>query len=131
MSSTKHRPVGVTLLTILAGLAAVAALWHALQMLHLLPFKMGEHSFWGYDPIGALLWGFMCVIYLWLARILWNVEPQGWLLMAVIAAFNLVLDVMSLLGASTLSAMWPSILVNGVILVYVLRPATRKAFEGE
>ncbi len=131
MSSTKHRPVGVTLLTILAGLAAVAALWHALQMLHLLPFKMGEHSFWGYDPIGALLWGFMCVIYLWLARILWNVEPQAWLLMTVIAAFNLVLDVMSLLGASTLGAMWPSILVNGVILVYVLRPGTRKAFEGE
>ncbi len=131
MSSTKHRPVGVTLLTILACLAAVVALWHALQMLHLLPFKMGEHSFWGYDPIGALLWGFMCVIYLWLARILWNVEPQGWLLMAVIAAFNLVLDVMSLLGASTLGAMWPSLLVNGVILVYVLRPGTRKAFEGE
>lgn len=131
MSTTKRRPFGVTLLAVLAGVAAVVALWHALQMLHILPFRMGEHSFWGFDPIGALLWGFLCGIYVWLVRALWQLDPQAWFFLAVISAFNLVMDAMSLLGGSTLSAMWPSILVNGIILVYVLLPGTRKAFEGE
>lgn len=129
MTTTRYRPFGVTLLAILAGLAALVALWHALQMLHILPVKIGEHSFWGFDPIGALLWGFMFVIYLWLVRVLWQVDPQGWLFLAVVSIFNLILDFMSLVGASTLSAMWPSILVNAVILVYVLLPGTRKAFD--
>ena len=116
MSTTTHRPLGVTLLTVLAALAAVVALWHTLQMLHILPFTMGEHSFWGFDPIGALLWGFLCGVYVWLVRVLWRVDPQAWFFLAVIASFNLVVDVMSLLGGSTIGAMWPSILMNGVIL---------------
>jgi hypothetical protein len=129
MSSTKQRPVGVTVLAVLAGLAAVVALWHALQMLHILPFGMGEHRFWGFDPIGALLWGFLGGIYVWLVRALWQLDPQAWFFLAVIAAFNLVMGVTSLLGGSTLSALWPSLLVNGIILVYVLLPGTRKVFE--
>lgn len=129
MATAPRRPLGVTLLTVLASLAALAAFWHAVQMLHILPFTMGVHSFWGFDPIGALLWGFLGGVYVWLVRALWQVDPQAWFLLAVIAAFNLVVDAMSLMGGSTIRALWPSLLLNSIILVYVLLPATRKAFD--
>ena len=128
MAETERRPFGVTLLAVLAGLAALVALWHTLQMLHILPIRLGEHRFFTFDLIGAFLWGFMVLIYLWAVRALWSVDPQGWLFLAVISSFSLVLDFVSLLGQSTLSAMWPSIVVNAVILIYVLRPRTREAF---
>ncbi len=131
MAATKRRPFGVTLLAVLAGLAALVALWHTLQMLHILPIRLGEHRFFTFDLIGAFLWGFMVLIYLWAVRALWDVDPQGWLFLAVISSFSLVLDFVSLLGQSTLSAMWPSIVVNAVILIYVLRPGTREAFGVE
>ena len=42
----KHRPIGVTILAILAGIAAVIAVYHTLQFLHILPFTLGEMRFW-------------------------------------------------------------------------------------
>ena len=127
---SKSRPFGVTILAILAGIAAFFAVIHTLQMLHLFPISgpMGVFSFFTFDLLGALLWGLMAAIYIWLVRRLWNLDPQGWLFLVIIAIFNLILALVSILGRSSFQAMLPSILINGVILIYCLLPGTKEAF---
>lgn len=125
----KKRPFGVTLLALLAGVAAVVAIIHTLQMLHLLPISLGEAHFFVFDGLGALLWGLMAVIYIWVFRMLWNLNPQGWLFVVVIATFNLILAVVSILGDSSWQAMLPALVVNGLILLYGILPGTKAAFE--
>ena len=99
-------------------------------MLHLFPISgpAGVFSFFTFDLLGALLWGLMAVIYIWLVRMLWNLDPQGWLFLVVIAIFNLILAFVSVLGRSSFQAMLPSILVNGIILIYCILPGTKEAF---
>ena len=127
---SKSRPFGVTILAILAGIAAFFAVIHTLQMLHLFPISgpLGVFSFFTFDLLGALLWGLMAAIYIWLVRMLWNLDPQGWLFLVIIAIFNLILALVSILGRSSFQAMLPSILINGIILLYCLLPGTKEAF---
>ena len=125
----KKRPFGITLLAIFALLSALAAAWHTLQMLHIIPVSFGEMRFFTFDFFGAILWGIMFLIYLWVFRMLWNLDPQGWLFIVVIAVLNLILAVMSIIGLSTWQSMLPSLLVNGLILIYGMLPGTKAAFN--
>ena len=45
ISQTKSRPIGVTILAILSGIAAVLAAIHALQFLGILPFFIGSSGY--------------------------------------------------------------------------------------
>jgi hypothetical protein len=125
---TRSRPVGVTILAILAAVAALIAVYHTLQYLHILPFFLGPLAFFGFDLLGALMWGVMAAIYIWLTRNLWNVDPQAWMFLVIITVFNLILALLSIVGASTWQALLPSLLVNGAVLLYCLVPSTRQAF---
>ena len=127
---TRERPFGVTVLAILAAIAAIIAGIHTLQMLHLFPIRgpFGVFAFFTFDLLGAILWGLLALIYLWVMNRLWSLDPQGWLFVTALAAINLILAVISILGQSTWQAMLPSILVNGLILIYVLLPGTKEAF---
>ena len=124
----RHRPFGITILAVLAGLAALVALWHTLQYLHLIPFTIGELQFYGFDPLGAILWAVLAVIWVWVAARLWTVDPRGLMFAIVLSGLNLLLALLSLLGASTLEALLPAILLNGVVLLYCLTPGVRRAF---
>jgi hypothetical protein len=125
----RHRPFGITLLAILAGLAAIMAIWHTLQYLHILPFTLGPLQFYGIDLLGALLWAVTAAIWIWAAVNLWNVQIQGLIFATWLAGLNLVLDALSILGASTFQALLPSILLNAIILIYCLSPGVRRAFS--
>ncbi len=125
------RPFGVTLLAVLAGIAALLAVIHTLQMLHILPVNLlggMEMKFWTFDVIGALMWGLLAAIYIWLVKMLWNVDPQGWLFMVILSTLNLILAFVSLLGQSSWQLLAPTILINGLILIYCLLPGTKAAF---
>jgi hypothetical protein len=122
------RPIGVTLLALLAGLAGLAAAFHTLQYLHLVPFMMGPISFYGSDPLGALMWGVTAAIWAWVTVNLWMVRPQALRFVTILSGLNLILAGISVLGASTLSALFPSILLNGIILIYSLSPRIRESF---
>ena len=126
---SKKRPIGVTILAIFAALAAIAAIIHTLQMLHLLPVFLGPVSFFTFSFIGAIMWGILAAIYIWLVRGLWNVESQAWLFMVILSCMNLFLAFLSILGQSSFQAMLPTILLNGIILIYCLLPGTKQAFE--
>jgi hypothetical protein len=70
----------------------------------------------------------MAAIYIWVARMLWNLDPQGWLFVTVLSTLNLIVALISILGNSTWEAMLPAILINGLILIYCLLPGTKAAF---
>ena len=75
----RPRPFGVTLLAILAGIAGLVAAYHTFQYLHILPFSLGPVAFYGFDLLGALLWGITTIIYAWVVSMLWTVNPSGWM----------------------------------------------------
>jgi hypothetical protein len=125
---SKERPFGVTILAILAGIAAVIAIIHTLQMLHLFPIFLGPVRFFTFSVIGAILWGIMALIYIWLVRGLWNIDPSAWLFLVIISTFNLILAFISILGTTSFQAMLPSIVINGAILIYCLLPGVKDSF---
>ena len=126
----KKRPFGITLLAIFSLLAATVAGVHTLQMLHLFPVGLfgGAVKFFTFDFFGAILWGIMVLIYLWVFRMLWNVDPQGWLFITVLSTLNLILAFVSILGATSWTEMAPTIVINGLILIYAILPGTKAAF---
>ena len=130
LSQVKERPVGVTILAILAGIAAVLAAIHALQFLGILPFFIGSSgykvhafSFWY-----ALMYGLLVWVYIWLAQMLWRVERQAWLFLVMITMFYLILDFFALFGATTWGDVAVSVILNAVILLYCMLPGVRSAF---
>ena len=129
-TQAKERPVLVTILAILAGIAAVIAAVHAIQFLGIFPFLVGPSgykvhylSFWY-----ALMYGLLFWVYIWLTMALWRVEPGAWIFLVVVTMFYLILDFLSLLGASTWQDVSFSILLNGLILLYCMLPGVRRAF---
>ncbi len=128
-TTPKHRPFGVTLLAILAGIAAVLAAVHLLQALAILPYFIGEHTVRGFNLWNAIMWGIMLWIWIWVVQMLWRVDPQAWLFLAVITTFELILNFTLLIGSSTTwSDISLSFLVNAVILIYLMLPNVRHAF---
>ncbi len=123
------RPFPVTLLAILAGAAAVLAAVHALQSLGILPYVIGSVKLHSFSLWNFLMWALMCWIWVWLVRMLWQVDPQGWYFLAVISVFNLILDFVAMLGsAGSFSDVSVSFLINAVILIYCMLPGTKRAF---
>ncbi|MCJ7444459.1 MAG: hypothetical protein MUO26_08015 [Methanotrichaceae archaeon] len=124
----KHRPIGITILGILALIAAALAVIHTLQMLHLLPIRIGEMRFWTFDLLGAILWGILAFIYLWVFRMLWEVNPQGWMFVVLLSSLYIIMAFVSILAGSSWDAVAATIVINGIILIYALLPGTKKAF---
>jgi hypothetical protein len=124
----KTRPLGVTILAFLAILGAINALIYTLQMLHILPVYIGQVAFYQFSLIGAFFWGLLFFIWLWVFRMLWEVQPQGWMFMLLIAGFNLLFGFINVLGGSSWEAMAPIIIISGLTLIYCLLPGTKQAF---
>jgi len=124
----KHRPIGVTVLAVLAGILAVLSAVHTLQALGIFPYFIGPIAIRGFNLWGAIMWGLMVWVWIWLVQMLWRVDPQAWLFLAVITVFNLILDFMVMLGQGTWNDVSLSFLINAVILIYAMLPGTKRAF---
>ncbi len=128
---TTSRPFGATILAILAGIAAVLAAVHLLQAVGLIPYFIGPAAFRDFNLWYAIMWGLMVWVYIWLVQMLWNVRPEAWLFLAVITTFNLILGFVSMIGAGTWSDVSLSIILNGIILIYIMLPGVRAAFQAD
>jgi hypothetical protein len=124
----KERPIGVTILAILALFGFVNASIYTLQMLHLLPTYLGPVAVWQFSLIGAILWGFLALIWLGVFGALMVVHPQGWLFMVLIAGFDLIYGIICVLGGSSWEAMAPMIIICALVLIYCMLPGTKQAF---
>ncbi len=127
----RQRPFGITILAVLVGIGALIATYHTLQFLHLLPFSLGPLKFFAFDLLAAFLWGINAAILFWVASSLWNLRMEGRLFVLVIAAVDLILAFLTIIGGSSFQAMLPAILINAIILIYCLLPGVEKAFTPE
>lgn len=117
------------MLAILAGLAAFTAAIHLLQSLGILPHFFAGTGVRSFNLWNAIMWALMVWVWTWLVQMLWRVDPQAWLFLAVITIFNLIVDFTLLLGSSTQWAdVSVSFIINAVILVYIMLPGVRQAF---
>jgi hypothetical protein len=128
LSQVKQRPIGVTILAILAGVLAVLAAIHALQFLGIIPFFIGPIALRTFSFWYALMWGLMVWVYIWLVQMLWRVDPSAWLFLVIITVFNLTLDFFTMLGAATWDDVAVSFIINGIILIYCMLPGVKQAF---
>src|SRR5256714_9253080 len=124
----KQRPLGVTILAILAGVAAVLAAVNALQFLGIIPFFIGSVPLRTFNFFYALMWGLLVWVYIWLVQMLWRVDPAAWMFLVIVTIFELTLDFIAMLGAATWQDVSVSFLINGIILLYVMLPGVREAF---
>ena len=122
------RPIGVTILAILTGVAAALAGYHLLQSLGILPYVIGPYSVQGFNLWNSLMWGLLLWIYIWVIQMLWRVEEGAWIFMAVVAGLNLILNFTYLLGKAEWSDVSLSFIINGLILIYMMLPGVRNAF---
>ncbi len=123
-----QRPIGVTILAVLAAVLAVLAAINALQFLGIIPFFIGPVALRTFNFFYALMWGLMVWVYVWLAQMLWRVRPEAWLFLVIITIFNLILDFVVMLGRSTWQDVSVSFIINGIILIYCLLPGVKQAF---
>lgn len=129
MQAQRHRPLGVSILAVLTGLAFLANGFIALLFVGALPFALlGGVGFFGQALVGAFFWGLLALIWGWVTVGLWNLDPQAWVFVVALAVLNLILAVISVLGASTWQAVMPGIIVSGIVLVYALTPGVKEAF---
>ncbi|TMD60342.1 MAG: hypothetical protein E6I91_18815 [Chloroflexi bacterium] len=126
-----QRPIGVTILAVAAGVAAVLAAIYALQFLGIIPFFIGSVALRTFNFWYALMWGLLVWVYVWLVQMLWRVEPAAWMFLVIITLFNLTLDFVAMLGSSTWQDVSISFFLNGIVLIYCLLPGVRRAFGAE
>jgi hypothetical protein len=136
-----RRPVGVTVLAVLAALAAPAGIWQALQYL-------GVGSSHDTNVLWAIGWGITAATWIWAAVNLWSLtsgstawfpfmywlarrshRPQVLIFLILLTSSNLVLAVLTILGASTFLDALPGILINAIILLCCLSPGVRRSFD--
>jgi hypothetical protein len=125
----RHRTAAVTILAILAVIAGVIAVVDTLRYLGLLPIAevLGMH-FFGVDWLGAILSAVLALIWFAVARQIWNLDPRGWLFVILMAAFNLIILALAIIGATTFQAVAVNVIVNAVALILALLPSTKQAF---
>jgi hypothetical protein len=129
MQAQRHRPLGITILAVLAGIAFIYNAFITLVFLGALPVALfGKTGFFGQALLGAILWGILALIWGWVAVGLWNLNPQAWLFVVILTILNLILAGISVLGSTTLQEVLPAVVVNVVILVYSLSPGVKEAF---
>ena len=122
------RPVGVTILGVLAAVAAGVSLYHALQFLGALPAMLGRFMFFGQNFWGAMVFSFNALLWAAVAWGLLSLKPWAWLFTIVIALLGLLSAFFGLLGGSELSAMLPALVIDAIILIYCLSSGVKQAF---
>ena len=129
----KKRPIGVTILAILSGFFALIAVLATLNWLGLVPWFGPGPNIRTFNLWYALLYGLLAWVYIWLTKMLWEVREEGWLFLAVITIFNLILNFVTIITSDmpTTDLTTLSIVLNSLVLIYIMLPGTQKAFRGD
>jgi hypothetical protein len=126
------RPLGATILAVLAGVALLLAIVHLLQALGIVPYFIGPVAFRDFSLWYVLLWGLMIWVWLWVIEALWTVRPEAWLFLLIVSGFNLMFDFITMAFSSTTTTdLTASFILSGIIFGYALLPSTKRGFNVE
>jgi hypothetical protein len=125
-----HRPFGITVLAIIAGLAALAEIWRALVFMGIASFTfVGQAVSFPEPQWGSVFWAVvLAAIWIWVAMGFWNVRAYAWSFGNFIAMFTLIFSFFAVLGNSTLEAESVPILLAIIVLFYLNYAGVRDAF---
>lgn len=130
----RQRNWAVWVLVLLAVIAGILALIDAARYMGWLPFTVpvlgNEINFVvpSANWFAAIMSGIVGLIYFAVAKWLYDLNPQGWLFVVIIAIIDLVFLFLAILGKTSFSSVSLQILVNAVLLLLAFLPGTQKAF---
>lgn len=130
-SKSKNRTIWIWLLIIVAVVAGLLAFLDAARYMGWLPIAaLGDLKFFlpSASWLGAIFAAIAGLIWFWVAKMLYDLDPRGWLFVVIIAILNLVLLGLALIGQSTFQSILPAVLVNAIGLIIAILPSTKAAF---
>jgi len=127
MAEYVERPLGVTILAILAGILAVINVIITLRFLGFFPW-LGPLDIRIFNLWYALLYGLLAYIWFWVAQMLWQVERQGWIFLLIITTFTLLMSFITMLTGGSWYDNNVAVLLSALILIYIMLPGVRRAF---
>jgi len=127
MAESAERPLGVSILAILAGILAVINVIITLRFLGFFPW-LGQLDIRIFNLWYALLYGLLAYIWFWVAQMLWRVDRQGWIFLLIITVFNLLMSFTTMLTGGAWYDNNIAVLLNVLILIYIMLPGVRRAF---
>lgn len=128
---SRHRTLVVWLFVIVAILAGLYAFLDAARYMGWLPIaSLGEMKFFAPSIywLGAIMSAVVGVIWFTVAKWLYDLNPQGWLFVVIIAILNLILLLMAIIGKTTIQAVAGGLVLNALALILAFLPGTQKAF---
>jgi hypothetical protein len=125
-----HRPIGVTLLAVGAGLAVLAELWRAAVFMGWVQWTfVGQTVKFDSPQWGQVFWALiLAAIWAWVAVGFWNVRYYAWTFGTFIALFTLIWGFFALLFGSSIEAESIPWFLAGAILLYLYYPGVRDQF---
>jgi len=125
----RDRPIGIWILTILAGYQFVLAIGHFLQALGILPYVVGGNDYGNHTWLYAILWLLLIGAWGWVTWALYSLNPQGWLVVLLLSGFAAVFNFINMAAATQATPdLTLTFLADVVIFAYALLPSTQKAF---
>jgi hypothetical protein len=125
-----HRPIGVTLLALGAGLAALFQIWRMLVFMGIANFGfIGKTVSFPEPQWGQAFWALiLAAIWVWVAKGFWDVRAYAVQFGIFISLFTLIWGFMALLFGSSVEAETIPWLLAGVIFMYLSYPGVQKQF---
>ena len=120
-----QRPLGVTVLVILAAFRGVVGLWASIAVVGVLN-SLGAGDF----AILNLIWLAIAVVFLVLVYGEWNLKTWAWTLGVGLTAGSILLEAFGMLTeGQPLVGMLVSMTISAVILIFLFQPGVKEAFR--
>ena len=126
-----HRPIGVTLLAIGAGVAGLWEIWRTLVFLGIAKFTfVGKEVSFTSPQWGSAIWALiLAAIWFWVAMGFWNVRGYAWSFGIFISLFTVIFGFFALLGSNgTMESEFVGWLLAFAIFMYLNYPGVRDQF---
>jgi hypothetical protein len=129
-TATMHRPIGVTLLALGAGLAGLFELWRAAVFMGWVNWTfVGKEVSFPDPQWGQVLWALLiAAIWFWVAMGFWNVRAYAWSFGIFISIFTVIFGFFAILGGSTTEAESIGWLLAIAIFFYLNYPGVQGVF---